>query len=340
MTQMSIEALEAPDAVRRLLQTNEVACRELGAKLRVTPPRFVATCARGSSDHAATYAKYVIETQTCTITASAAPSISSVYGVELQMSGALFITISQSGQSPDLVATATAAKKAGAFVVAVVNVTDSPLANIADQVLPLCAGPEISVAATKSYICTLAAIAQLVAHWSENSELLAALDKLPEKLRQASKLQWSSAVRDLTEADHLLVVGRAAGFGVAQEAALKFKETCMIHAEAFSAAEIQHGPMAILKNRVATLVFAQDDQTRTSIAGLIPLLKQQGGPLYVSGITTDEVVEILPYVQSMHPVLAPITLIQSFYGLVNAVSLAKGLDPDHPPLLRKVTETT
>jgi len=338
MSQMSIETAEAPSAVRRMLNNNESICKILGEKLRKNPPIFVATCARGSSDHGATFAKYVIETQTGIITASAAPSISSIYKVEPQMDGALFIAISQSGQSPDLLAAAQAASKAGAIVVAIVNVENSPLAKIADTVLPLCAGPEISVAATKSYITTLAAVVQLVAHWSQNNELIEALKILPEQLEAANALDWSVATQDLAKAEHLLVVGRAASFGIAQEAALKFKETCMLHAEAFSAAEIRHGPMAILKNKIATLVFSQQDETQASVKELIPLLEAQGGAVYTAGIV-ENVQNKLPHVQDVHPVCAPITMVQSFYNLVNQVSLTRGLDPDRPPLLSKVTET-
>lgn len=339
MTQMSVETAEAPAAVARMLRHNEALCRDLAEQLRANPPIFVATCARGSSDHAATFAKYVIETQTGVITASAAPSISSIYGISKHMTGALFIAISQSGKSPDLLASAKAAKKAGAIVVAIVNVEDSPLAEIADKVLPLCAGPETSVAATKSYITTLAAIVQLVAHWSGNKALLMALEHLPDQLKQANSLDWSSAVNELTGAQHLLVIGRAASFGIAQEAALKFKETCMLHAEAFSAAEIRHGPMAILKNRIPTLVFSQNDETQQSIRELVPLLQNQGGAVFTTGLE-EKGQNCLPYVSNVHPVCAPITMVQSFYNLVNAVSLARGLDPDNPPLLAKVTETT
>lgn len=338
MTQMSVETKQAPLAVQRMLGANADACAALGKRLRETPPAFVVTCARGSSDHAATYAKYVIETQLGVMTASAAPSISSVYGVEPRMDNALFIAISQSGQSPDLLATTKAALNAGALVVALVNVETSPLAEMADIVLPLHAGEETSVAATKSYITSLAAIAQLVAHWSGKPDLMEALSKLSDQLQEAEKLDWSAAVGDLAEAEHLLVVGRAAGFGIAQEAALKFKETCCLHAEPFSAAEIRHGPMAILKNKIATLVFSQKDETQAGIVDLLDMLSEQGGPVYSVGVDQTPTSK-LGYVGNVHPVTAPITMIQSFYKMVNQIALTRGLNPDQPPLLRKVTET-
>ncbi len=338
MTQMSIETKEAPQAVKRMLENNAPICEKIATRLQNSPPSFVVTCARGSSDHAATYAKYVIETKLGIMTASAAPSISSVYGVEPKMEGALFIAISQSGQSPDLLATTKAALNTGAYVVAIVNVETSPLAAMADVVLPLCAGPETSVAATKSYITTLSAIAQLVAHWSSKPDLKEALDTLPGQLEKAVKYDWSSAVQELAEAEHLLVVGRAAGFGIAQEAALKFKETCCLHAEPFSAAEIRHGPMAILKNKIATLVFSQKDETQQGVIDLLDMLKDQGGPVYSVGVKCDGATQ-LETVDDMHPVLAPITMVHSFYRMVNQIAITRGLNPDEPPLLRKVTET-
>ncbi len=149
-TLMHNEAAQAADVIAAQFARNHDTIVALAAPLRAAPPPFVATCARGSSDHAATYAKYLIETQLGLVTASLSPSIGSVYAAPLQLKDALFIAISQSGKSPDLLRNAEAAKAAGARVVALVNVEDSPLAQLADTVIPLGAGPEKSVAATKS----------------------------------------------------------------------------------------------------------------------------------------------------------------------------------------------
>jgi len=154
----------------------------------------------------------------------------------------------------------------------------------------------------------------------------------------AVQYDWSSAVEDLAEAEHLLVVGRAAGYGIAQEAALKFKETCCLHAEPFSAAEIRHGPMAILKNKIATLVFSQQDETQQGIKDLLGMLEDQGGPVFSVGVNSKGTTQ-LSSVDNVHPVLAPITMVQSFYRMVNQIAITRGLNPDKPPLLRKVTET-
>jgi glucosamine--fructose-6-phosphate aminotransferase (isomerizing) len=162
------------------------------------------------------------------------------------MQGALFVAISQSGKSPDLLRNAEIAKAGGAHVLALVNVADSPLAKLADTVLPLHAGPENSVAATKSYLCSLAALLQLTARWSGDAKLLVAVNALPEAMRAAWAQDWSPLVSGLRLARHMFVLGRGLGLGAAQEAALKFKETCGLHAEAFSSAEVKHGPMAIV----------------------------------------------------------------------------------------------
>ena len=332
-TRMFQEAAEAPAVVARLLAANRDAARELGAQLRAESPKAVVTCARGSSDHAATYAKYLIETGTGVLTSSAALSVSSVYAAEPRLEGALAIAISQSGKSPDLLAAVEAAKQGGAFVVALVNDEASPLATMADRLLPLHAGPELSVAATKSYIAALAGLAQLVAAWTEDEALEAALERLPDALSQAWVLDWSPAAERLKAARNLYVLGRGVGFGAAQEAALKFKETCGLHAEAFSAAEVLHGPMALVKPGFPVLIFAQEDQTQESVAELARDLAERGAEVMMAGAGGE-----LPTIAS-HPALEPILRIQGFYRMANALSILRGHNPDRPPHLNKVTET-
>lgn len=338
MTAMEKEAREAPAAVAQLITKNADACRELAQRLRKSPPPFVVTCARGSSDHAATYAKYLFETRCGVATASFAPSISSVYKASLNMTGALFVAISQSGKSPDLVVSAEQAKSAGAYVVALCNVTDSPLADLADLCLPLHAGPEISVAATKSFITALASLLQITALWSDDDGLTEALHRLPGQLEQAAKVDWQHALPTFTKADDLFVAGRGYGYCVAQEAALKFKETSKLHAEPFSTAEILHGPLELLRDGFPVLVFAQDDQTRASTDVLIDAIKNKGGNAFIAGTgITDE--RYLPVIADVNPICAPITMIQSFYPFANSLSLARGMNPDAPEHLLKVTET-
>ena len=336
-TAMYREAHEAADAVAHQLQRNEAAVAQLAARLRANRPRFVVTSARGSSDHAATYAKYVFETQLGCATMSSSPSVSSVYAAPLHLEGALYFAISQSGRSPDLVGQAQAARAAGAHVVALVNVEDSPLAAAADSVIPLCAGPELSVAATKSYICALSAIVHIASAWKGDAALRASLDDVPAALKATWNLDWSPLVEGLADANNLFVVGRGLGLGAAQEAALKLKETCGLHAEAFSAAEVRHGPMAIVGPGFPVLFLTQGDDTSTGTLDLAREFTARGARVWVTGV--DGAPGRLPVSSTTHPVCTPIVTIANFYRAANALALRRGRNPDIPPHLRKVTET-
>lgn len=335
---MYAEAQSAPAVVANQLRENESIQAAIGEELRKDQPKVVLTCARGSSDHAATYAKYLIETHAGIPTASFAPSVSSVYAAKQNMHGGLFLALSQSGASPDLLASAKAARQAGARVIAVVNVVDSPLAKLADEVIPLHAGPETSVAATKSYIATLTALAQLVAAWTESDALKQALTELPGQLEEAWQLDWQAAVTELESARNFFVIGRGIGLGIAQEAALKFKETAGLHAEAYSAAEVRHGPMAIVDRGFPVLLFTQYDKTRPGVDAVVEDFAARGAVVMVAGKTYDNTIT-LPSVAGVAAATAPIVLILSFYKMVNALAIARGYDPDSPPHLRKVTET-
>ncbi len=338
MTKMTEDAAEAPSAVASMLSANAAACAALGKRLRGAPPPFVITCARGSSDHAATFTKYLIETRLGVPTMSFAPSVSSIYEARLMVAGALFMAISQWGQSPYLVAAAQAARDAGALVVTIVNTEGSPLARVGQVCLHLHAGQERSIAATKSYIASLAAVLQIVAHWGESKELAAALDGLPSNLDNAAALDWSPAENTFAKADGMLVIGRGLGFAIAQEAALKLKETAIIHAEPFSAAEVEHGPMALVREDFPILVFSQEDATRPGVRDLVANLRDKGGRVFVAE-QGPAAPERLPVVTGLDPATALVSMIQSFYFLANAVALARGRDPDDPPHLRKETET-
>ncbi len=333
------EAAEAADAVARQLDQNDTIIRALADTLRQQPPPFVATCARGSSDHAATYAKYAIETQTGCVTASASPSVESIYEVPLRLRGALYLVISQSGASPDLLSSARAAKQAGAHVVALVNVEDSPLAGLADTVIPLRAGPERSVAATKSYLGSLSAVLHLVAYWKNDPALIEALHQLPAQLRQAFNLDWSPLVDALVNVQGLFVLGRGYGLAAAQESALKLKETCALHAESFSSAEVRHGPMELVGPHLPVLVYAQDDGAREGVLATARDFRARGTPVWLAAPGSHGDAGALPLVTGAHPLCTPILTVQSFYRAVNALALARGRDPDHPPHLNKVTET-
>lgn len=336
-TRMFQEAQEAPERVQAQRDQDGAHVARIADALRQFHPRALITCARGSSDHAATYARYLTETSLGLVTSSASPSVSSVYGVRQDLSACVFLAISQSGQSPDLLAAAKGAKASGALVLALVNVEDSPLAALADHVIPLRAGVEHSVAATKSFICALSAVLRLVAHWTASDPLMAALGGLPAQLQAAWRLDWRAMVEVLTPADRLFVLGRGLGLGLAQEAALKFKETNGLHAEAFSSAEVRHGPMALMKKNMPVLMFVQDDETREGQETLARELVASGVTVLVAGRPVEGA-RHLPAV-SAPPAVAPILFAQSFYRWAAALAVARGYDPDRPPHLKKVTET-
>ena len=337
-TKMCREIAESPLAIARQIAANAPRVRALAGALRRDPPRLVATGARGSSDNAATFAKYLFETRLGIATMSAAPSVQSVYAAEPDFAGALFLAISQSGKSPDLVRQAASAKSAGARVVAMVNVEDSPLAAAADFVVPLHAGPELSVAATKSYLCSLSALLQLAAEWKDDAALREALAAVPAALNEGAAADWHSLVDGLVDASSLFVVGRGLGLAAAQEAALKLKETCGIHAEAFSAAEVQHGPMALVDRDFPVVFFVQDDDTKDSTLAVAERFRARGARVWTIGAKVEGCAA-LAIPTARDAACTPLIAVHRFYGAVNALAVRRGRDPDAPPHLSKITET-
>jgi glutamine---fructose-6-phosphate transaminase (isomerizing) len=338
-TRMFAEAEEASEIVTQQFASNAKPLLALVSRLKALNPDIIFTCARGSSDHAATFAKYLFETELGIPTLSQAPSISSIYGRPLlHMKGQPFFIISQSGRSPDLLASAQAAKKAGAIVIAVVNDSGSPLAQEAEIVVPLLAGAETSVAATKTYIATLAVFVHLVSLWRDDSELINATARLPDILADAWAADWSAGVELLSHAQSAYVLGRGLTLGIAQEAALKLKETCAIHGEAFSLAEVAHGPMALIGPDFPVLVFPPLDQAAKGLDQLLVSFAARAAPIAIAGDNWPDCTA-LPLAERLHPVVGPLAMIQSFYRLANALSLHRGLNPDTPPMLSKVTKT-
>jgi glutamine---fructose-6-phosphate transaminase (isomerizing) len=341
-TRMFQEAASASHAVRAQLAHDAQAIAVIGAEVRRLAPRAVVTCARGSSDHAATYAKYLIETRAGVLTASAAPSVSSVYGIAQDLSGCLFIAISQSGRSPDLLATVAAAKASGATILVFCNDRDAPLTGAADLVVELRAGPETSVAATKSYLATLAALARFVAAWTLDAALQEDLATLPALMDASWSLDWSAALEVLRPAANLFVIGRGLGLGAAQEVALKCKETCGLHAEAFSSAEVRHGPFTLLGPGFPALFLAQNDATRHGLESIAGELARRGVPVVLAGAAAQPAIgegPILLPTLNVAAALGPILHVQSAYRLIASLAVQRGFDPDHPAHLRKVTET-
>ncbi|HYX45386.1 MAG TPA: SIS domain-containing protein [Sphingomicrobium sp.] len=335
-TTMYREAAEAPDCVANQLERNAATLASLAERLRSHQPAAVVTIARGSSAHAATYARYLVETRLGILSSPLSPSIFSVFKAPLSLKNMLCLTISQSGRSPDLLAAASAARDSGAIVVALVNDPDSPLAEIASVVVPQGAGSEKSAAATKSFIASLSAIAQMVALWSGDEAIQAAMPQLPSALAQAWREDWSEC-RDLLEtADHLYTVGRGLHLSVAQEAAHKLKETCMIHAEAYSSAEVLHGPNELAGEGFPVLLFRSEDEGDASVREAARKLAAQGASVMMAGGGEPGT---LPVPKAPHPALAPLLQVQAFYRLANALACQRGHNPDQPRHVQKVTHT-
>ncbi|MBK8454783.1 MAG: SIS domain-containing protein [Thiofilum sp.] len=340
MPLMYREALQAPKRMR--IQLNELATplERLVKHLHQHPPKLVVVCGRGSSDHAGVYLRYLIELGLGIPTTSATPSILSIYGTETNLSDSLVILISQSGQSPDLVNYAQMAKRRGAFTLGLINsYENAPLSAHCDVVLPLHAGIEQSVAATKSYVCTLMASLQLVAAWSGNEALQAALQKLPDDVAKVSSLDWSMAMNKLVDTRRMLVLGRGPGRGIANESALKFKETCSLHAEAFSSAEVLHGPLAMIGSGFPVLVFDQGDAASMSIRESVSRLTKAGADVLFAGANAPQGTTGLPVLEGLHPWCALVTQIQSAYLMTARLSLQRGYNPDAPQFIAKVTKT-
>lgn len=228
---MAAEISEIPEIITRQLEPLDIYL-EAGRQLKRDKTHGIITCARGTSDHAATFFKYLMETQTGIAVASIGPSIASVYETKLQLQGFTCLTFSQSGDSPDLLALQRAAKEGGATTVAILNEAYSPVGNVADAVLPIFAGPEKAVAATKSFIGMLVASLGMVAGYLEDRDLIAALHQLPDTSREALNCDWSSSGMPLVRRHSLFCIGRGLNMAIAAEAASKIKETCRLHPEA------------------------------------------------------------------------------------------------------------
>lgn len=301
-------------------------------------PRVVVTCARGSSAHAATFAKHLFELRLGIPVAAAAPNIATVYRRALDLKDQLFLAISQSGRSDDLIETAAMARTAGAITAVIVNDPQSPLAEASQIVLPLGAGKERSVAATKSFVTSLAALLQLTALWTDDPAMKSAHARLPSRLAQAGSLDWDQALAALTRADSLITIGRGPTLAIAREAALKLKETCEVHAEAFSAAEFRHGPIALISSALPILAFNPCDDAAASLTALIGDLRRKGARVLVAepGTANGDRLPVLP---PDHPDADAICMVQSFYALLVKLAARRGTDADRPRHLQKVTRT-
>jgi glucosamine--fructose-6-phosphate aminotransferase (isomerizing) len=336
MSFMQDETREAPAAVARCL-ADGAALAAAASRLRALDPPLVLVCARGSSGHAGTFLRYLLARALGVVAAAAMPSIASLYGRTQRLQGALFVGISQSGESPDLLRSADRARAGGALCLAMVNAPDSPLARACDLVIDIQAGPERSVAATKTVIASLAASLALTAAWTSDAVMAQAAAALPERLAQALALDWSPLVAALSPCDRMIAVGRGPGLAIAAEAALKLSETAAIAGLAYSSAELAHGPRALAGAAMPVLGFVQRDAGQPGTLALLQALAASGSAVLVAGAEPGP--GTLPTLPPAHPDADLIAQLASFYIAAEAVARARGRDPDHPPGLSKITQT-
>ncbi|MBC7712357.1 MAG: SIS domain-containing protein [Rhizobacter sp.] len=335
---MRTEALEAADVVDKQFKENKSLMQNISNELKAIDPYSIVSIARGSSDHAAQYLNYLTMAKLGKLPTSLSMSILTLYQAQLDISRSIGIAISQSGQSPDVVNPLKYFTDKGPGSIALVNDTSSPLAKIAKWTVPLHAGSEKSVAATKSFIASLSASAHLVGSWKNDKILLDGLECLPEDLKKAQGCDWTSAISTLENAKRIMVVGRGFGLSLALEAALKFKETCSIQAEAFSAAEIKHGPQALIENGYPLIVFANRGPALHSMLELAEDMRSRGAKVILAAPSFVKEKDLEIYSAKCED-LDILSAAQSFYLMIEVLSRSLGLNPDEPKHLSKVTKT-
>lgn len=336
---MAKEALQTPQRIALQLDENKNIVKRIVEGIKIFAPKSVMIIARGSSDHAGVYAKYLIETELGIPVCAAAPSVSTLFGKALKLEHTLVICISQSGRSPDILHQAQSAKKMGAFCLALVNDQSSPLAQLVDEVLPIEAGPEKAVAATKSFLCTLSAIASLVATWAGSTELLAGLQRLPKQLQRVIDQPAQLTYDDLSQVQHCIVLGRGFGYAISRELALKLKEVCGIHAESFSSAEFLHGPITLVAKKLMLVNIEIEDETFVHHKKQVDEVISRGGAVVSLKIVKADISEDDNVHARIVPRLVPLAIMLRFYLDIEQVAQQMGLNPDEPIGLKKVTQT-
>lgn len=340
---MEKEALSAAQQVEQQLKNNHQCIQNIVRAIKHKPPHFAITVARGSSDHAATFAKYLFELHLGRVTASAAPSVMAIYEQTVAMTNALVVGISQSGKSPDICRYFDAAARQNAHTVAMINTVNSPMGELAKHIVPLNAGLENAVAATKSFITTLTAMVHFTAVYTDDQTLLSKLYQLPDALAECCQMKWDGLLQELALAQNLYIMARGYGLPIAQEAALKLKETTGLHAEAYSAAEILHGPFALIKENFPVLILGQNDASCQSTLAVTKRMTELKAKTFLAmpGSSNHHLncSYHLPMPDKLHPILDPILNIQSFYMMAAQLAVLRGYDPDRPDNLMKVTET-
>lgn len=348
-SRMRREIGQIPATVERIVASAVPEGGGAAAAFSKAKPRFAMIVARGTSDHAANYAQYLFETHLSLPTGLAKPSVTTIYQRSLRWSGGVLLAISQSGQSPDVVAVVRAARESGALTIAITNVPASPLGRAAEHVLPCHAGRELAVPATKTYVAELAVVARLVASIARASELIDGLASVADDLRTtiARTDQWlddtqagGAAVRVLAAADRALVISRGYNLATALELSLKFKETCGLFAEAYSTADFAHGPKVLAQPRMPVLAIRPDGAMGGLVDDTLQQAESRGGvPVVIGGREAEGVSGALALPLDLPEELTPLVYIVPGQLLVEATARARGVSPDAPQGLGKVTLT-
>jgi len=276
---MRAEIFEQPETLARLVERAEVALQPVAAAGRRCALAMLA--ARGSSDNASTYGKYLIEGLARMPTAQASPSLYTLYGTPPRLNNALVVGVSQSGAAADVIAVLEEGRRQGAVTLAITNTAGSPMTKAAEHVLLLDAGLEQALAATKTVTGQCAAYALLAADLANDAELKLQLRKLPDVVRQVLALDadLKRAAMPWLDAEHVVVIGRGYTYGAAEEIALKLKETCFIGAEAYSAADFLHGPLAMIEPGYPVAVLLNHDATLDTTVQFMQRVLQRGGDI-------------------------------------------------------------
>ncbi len=337
------EIRQVPSVLATQLEQNTSRVIALAKAISERQPRFAMTIARGTSDHAANYLQYALESQLGLVTASAAPSVITAYNAKLKLEGALVIAISQSGQSPDVVNSLTAARAQGALTVAIVNAANTPLEAVAEFTLPMWAGEEKAVAATKSFATSLTSMLSVIAILNNDSSLQNAIVQLPKNTQQA--LETENIAHDRAEryryVEAMVTLGRGLHYPLARETALKLKETSVVSAEAFSTAEFAHGPIILIESGFPVIAFQARDATATGSLERYTDLLSRGAELILIGADEPSLAATIRLTTPAtgHDLTDPIPAILAAYLFAGHLSLARGLNPDSPRTLSKVTKT-
>ena len=340
------EIREQPEVASRFLATQAENVESIAASLRATPPRHVVIAARGTSDHAAVYAQYVLGVRHRLTVGLGAPSVVSIYGAAPDVRDALVIGISQSGASPDIVAVIAAARAQGAPTIAVTNEPESALAAAADQTIALGAGPERAIAATKTYPAELLAIALLSAALADDPADRAAVAAIPDTLARALDVEpeIERIALDQAATTRALVIARGFEYATAREWALKLKELARIFADPYSSADFQHGPLTLVEPGVPVLAVVRSGAPGADLVSLLGRLRDElGGELMIASDhapALDLATWPVRLPSGTPEWLGPIVSIVA--GQLHALHLtrARGLDPELPRNLSKVTRTT